>query len=150
MANEGSKEVIDTLHLTEAQWKALAERLNDTEPYQMGRRRHERLSYRKLIQIAVAIQLPNGQWAAYAVRSRNISEGGIGFIHGMFVHTGTACRVILKTSDGDTVCVEGVVKCCVLLTGNAHHIGVQFNQEIDIEKFVIAPSVASNKTDEAT
>ncbi len=136
MTSEGPKEVIDTLHLTEAQWKALADLIDESGPYQMGRRRYERVSYRKLFQLAVAIQQPNGQWVAYAVRSRNICAGGIGFIHGMYVHTGTACRIILKTSDGEAVCVEGIVKCCTLLTGNAHHVGVQFNQEIDVDRFL--------------
>ncbi len=131
-----SKEIIDTLRLTDEQWQALSSKLDQEDPYMIGQRQHKRIIYRKLAQIAVAIQRPDGEWAKYAVRSRDLSPGGIGFIHGAFIYSGCACRVILKDSHDRVVCLDGSIKRCELVDGNAHHIGVQFEEPINLADFI--------------
>lgn len=136
MASGGSNEIIDTLRLTDEQWRELSTKLDREDPYVVGQRHQLRIIYRKLDQIAVAIQRPDGEWGKYAVRSHDLSPGGIGFIHGSYIHTGCTCRVILKDSHGNAVCLEGSVKRCELIQGNAHHVGVEFNDQIDLADFV--------------
>lgn len=138
MSNQsgGSNQLIDTLHLSDEQWRTLAERLDHDDPYTTGQRRHQRIAYRKLAQIAVAILQPGGKWAKYIVRSRDLSPGGIGFIHGSYIYLGSECRVILKDCNEQVTCLDGVVKRCELLEGTAHDVGVQFNEEIDVEQFI--------------
>ena len=63
-------------------------------------------------------------------------EGGIGFIHGSYIHLGSECRVILKDGHGQVTCLEGIVKRCELVQGTAHDIGVQFNEAIDVGHFI--------------
>lgn len=130
-----SDELIDTLVLSEDQWRKLSEKLAEVDSSQTGQRQHPRVSYRKLAQIAVAIQLPDGQWAKYIVRSRNLSSGGIGFIHGAYVHTDSKCRIIIKNLRGQVVCLEGVVRHCQYLCGTAHDVGVQFDTAIELTDF---------------
>lgn len=138
--SNGSDELIDTLALSEEQWSKLSERLDRVDAYQTGQRVHHRVSYRKLAKIAVAIQQPNGNWAKYVVRSRDLSTGGFGFIHGAYVHTDSKCRLIIKNRDGKVVCLEGTVRHCDYLIGTAHDVGVQFDSPIDIKDFTdIAP-----------
>jgi len=137
MGKGGSGQLIDTLQLSEEQWAQLAAILDASDPEnEGGQRLHKRVSYRKLSQIAVAIQQPDKQWAKYIVRSRDLSEGGIGFVHGSFLHAGSLCRVILKDQEGQVVCIEGTVRGCDFLQGRAHNIGVQFNEEINLSRFV--------------
>jgi PilZ domain len=150
MVFDGSDQLIDTLRLTDEQWRELSDQLDRVNPYETGQRRHERISYRKLAQIAVAIQQPNGQWAKYIVRSRDLSPSGIGFIHGSYIHTGSACRVILKDPKGQVVCLEGTVRRCDLVKGTAHNIGVQFREEINLNRFVSDDSEESSESERDT
>jgi PilZ domain-containing protein len=131
-----SKQLIDTLKLSDEQWRALAEKIEHDDPYVTCQRAHPRIAYRKLSQIAVAVLKPDGQWAKYIVRSRDLSPGGIGFIHGTYLHADSHCRVILKDCQGQVVCLEGVVKRCELVQGTAHDIGVQFNEAINVGHFI--------------
>lgn len=132
----GSNQLIDTLHLSDEQWHTLSEKLDRDDPDLTSQRSHRRITYRKLSQIAVAIRQADGKWGKYVVRSRDLSSGGIGFIHGSYIHPGSECRVILKDCQGQVICLDGVVKCCELVEGTAHNVGVQFNEEIDIASFV--------------
>ncbi len=132
----GSNQLIDTLHLSDEQWRTLSEKLDQHDPYLTGQRRHQRIAYRKLAQIAVAVRQSDGEWAKYVVRSRDLSPGGIGFIHGSYVHVGCECRVILKDCHGQVVCLDGVVKRCGLVQGTVHDVGVQFHEEINLTAFM--------------
>jgi hypothetical protein len=135
-SSDGSSQLIDTLRLTDEQWQNLSEKIDRDDANSTGLRVHARVIYRKLSQIAVAIQQPNGEWSKYVVRSRNLSPGGIGFIHGSFIHVGSLCRVILKDTNSKVVCLDGTIKHCGLIESTAHDIGVQFNKEIDLQDFI--------------
>ncbi len=134
--SDGTNQLIDTLHLSDEQWRTLSEKLDRDNLGVTGKRRYQRISYRKLAQLAIAVQQPNGEWAKYVVRSRDLSPSGIGFIHGTYIHPGSECRVILKDCHGQVACLNGVIKCCRLVEGIAHNVGVQFNEEINIASFV--------------
>lgn len=132
----GSDQLIDTLHLSDEKWISLSRKLDQEVPDFVDQRKHPRLSYRKLSQVAVAIKPPEGKWVKYIVRSRNLSPGGIGFIHGAYLHIGSKCLIILKDCHSQVVCIEGRIKRCELIEAPAHDIGVQFNEQIDIDNFV--------------
>lgn len=129
-------QLIDTLQLSPYQWRSLSKKLDQLSPDFCDKRRYERISYRKLAQIVVAIKPPEGEWAKFIVRSHNLSRGGIGFLHGCYLHPGCQCRIILKNSQGQAVCINGVVKRCEFLEAKAHDIGVEFDQEININDYV--------------
>ncbi len=131
-----SNKLIDTLRLSDEQWRMLSEKLDHHDPYTTGQRRHQRVSYRKLSQIAVAIKQQDGQWTKYIVRSRDISPNGIGFIHGSYIHVGSECRIILKDTHDQVTRLDGIVKRCNFITGTAHDVGVQLNEEINVYQFV--------------
>ena len=136
MARDKKDPMIDTLQLSDEQWAELSAKLELFHSTEGGQRRHVRVPFRTLSQIAVAIQKPDQQWAKYIARSRDLSPGGIGFIHGTYVHPGSRCRVIVKDVDGKPACLEGTVRRCDLLMGRAHLVGVQFNEEIRMADFI--------------
>jgi len=142
MAKDGPTQFIDTLKLSDEQWSELSDELKRFSSSDGGQRKHKRIPFRTLSQIAVTIQKPDESWSKYIVRSRDLSPGGIGFIHGSYVHTGSPCRVILKDLSGELACLEGVVRRCDLLLGRAHIIGVKFNEEIVLTNFI-----SPNETD---
>ncbi len=136
MARDRPVQLIDTLQLSNEQWAELSAKLEQPGAEDGGQRQHKRVPFRKLAQIAVAIQQPDQTWTKYIVRSRDLSSGGIGFIHGSFIHAGSRCRVILKETEGRASCIEGVVRRCELLQGRAHNVGVEFNEPIELDRFV--------------
>ena len=105
----------------------------DEEP-QSGRgadrRRHKRWEFR-MSDIAVLVQHPGGGMGRYLVCARNISAGGISFIHGGYIHPGSECKIVLPRRDGSPVAVVGTVVHCRHVQGAHHEVGVRFTHEID-------------------
>ncbi len=71
------------------------------------RRRQARIEYR-VPDIAVVVQHPGGGSGKFLVHARNISAGGLAFIHGGFVHPGSECQVDLTRRDGRSLKVAGL------------------------------------------
>jgi CheY-like chemotaxis protein len=65
------------------------------------------------------------------VCARNISAGGLSFIHGGYLHPGSECRIVLPRRDGSPLPVTGVIVHCRHVEGCFHEIGIQFSQELD-------------------
>jgi CheY-like chemotaxis protein len=94
------------------------------------RRRYKRWEYRRS-DIAVLVQHPGGGTGRYLVCARNISAGGISFIHGGYLHPGSECRIVLPRRDGLPLPVTGIIVHCRHLEGCFHEIGIRFAQELD-------------------
>jgi len=79
----------------------------------------------------------------YLVHSRNISSGGLGFVHDHELHAGTRCTVALQPPHGRGMILSAKVAWCrgirrvaedVLL----YDVGVQFDRPIDVGAFIPA------------
>jgi CheY-like chemotaxis protein len=107
-------------------------RLDDTTAGQSGRdrRRYKRWEYRRS-DIAVLVQHPGGGTGRYLVCARNISAGGISFIHGGYLHPGSEARIVLPRRDGIPLPVTGIIVHCRHVEGCFHEIGIRFSQELD-------------------
>ncbi|MHC4614060.1 MAG: response regulator [Planctomycetota bacterium] len=107
-------------------------RLDDTPAGAAGRdrRRYKRWEYRRS-DIAVLVQHPGGGTGRYLVCARNISAGGISFIHGGYLHPGSECRIVLPRRDGMPLPVTGIIVHCRHVEGCFHEIGIRFAQELD-------------------
>jgi CheY-like chemotaxis protein len=111
------------------------------------RRRQERIEYR-MPDIAVVVQHPGGGAGKFLVHARNISAGGMAFIHGGYVHPGSECRVALTRRDGRRLAVAGVIAHCRHVDGPHHEVGIRFLKEIDPED-VLPPVVEDDAAGEA-
>ncbi len=81
--------------------------------------------------IPLTIEHPEGGTSRFLVYGRNISRGGISVLHGGFLHTGSACRIVLERESGDHMAVDCEVRHCRLVAGSCHEIGIRFQNEID-------------------
>ncbi len=77
-------------------------------------------------------------WTPYSVPTRWLSEDAVGALHGSFVHTGTACRVVLITPYGTWHDQDGHVARCVHVGGHVHELHIRFTQPIDLSYFCLA------------
>lgn len=133
--------------LSEQQWMSLISRIEqgrastttDNDPSQ--RRSEPRIS--ATFHCILRVTKSDGASATYTVRSCNLSNGGMGFVHDRELPVGAACTVALEQSGyggrvvGATVAwsrpVEGVE--------GVHEVGLQFTQPIDAEA-ILPPSAA--------
>jgi CheY-like chemotaxis protein len=72
----------------------------------------------------------------FIVAPRNLSAGGIGILHGGFLHPGSDCTVTLKSVRGGTRVIKGVVRRCRHIRGHLHEIGIQFEEHVDAREFI--------------
>ncbi len=100
-----------------------------------SRRSHERVEWH-LLDVAVMIVHPEGGVGRFIVAARNLSAGGMAFIHGGFLYPGSKCEVSLPTVWGGKEVIAGKVVSCRHRQGQQHEIGVQFKQHVDPRRFI--------------
>lgn len=100
----------------------------------VSRRKYKRFNYRAS-DIPMVLVMPGGGVGRFLVSARNLSAGGMSFVHGCFVHPESRCRFMLVPSAGEKMTVGGVVRSCRLLSGRLHEVNVQFDARIDPERF---------------
>jgi len=134
-----------SVDLTDNDREAMLSRLEEaaSAPRGSSRRKEPRMEYRA-VDIALTIQHPGGTSANFLVASRNLSAGGMSFLHGGFLHSGTECRVILTAKDGHRIALTGTVRSCRLIERRTHEIGIQFCEKIDPAQFC-SPDDLSNR-----
>lgn len=71
--------------------------------------------------------------------ARNLSKGGLAFMHGAPLATGTRCSVTLFDATGAATKVGASVARCQKLAGRIHDIGVKFDGAIEVSRFMAAP-----------
>jgi hypothetical protein len=113
-----------------------------------SRRSSERAEYEPTA--APLVELHPGGAAAggagFVVIARNLSTGGIAFLHGAMVPTGTRCTVTLFDSRGVAEAVPGSIVRCHKVAGRIHDLGVKFETPVDVARFLAkapAPKKAS-------
>ncbi|MBI1335968.1 MAG: response regulator [Phycisphaera sp.] len=128
---------IDTLQLSTNDRKRLISEINKgNRPVAQGmERRRPRFDFTPSA-IAILIVQPGGGKYKYSVTPRNISTGGLAFVHGRFVHVGSVCICALKTLSGKAILVYGKVVRCRHLQGLVHEVSVAFDDEVSVEDFV--------------
>jgi CheY-like chemotaxis protein len=100
------------------------------------RRKHPRWEYRAL-DIAVRVSHPGGGQSRLLVCSRNLSAGGISFLHGGYLHPGSQCTLIMMSRDGSRKKLTGTIRHCRFLRGTCHEAGIEFVHPIDPHAFLL-------------
>lgn len=142
------------LWVSDNQWLSILERVERGEDQvpdtaggagkATGKRAHDRhaVAFRCVIRLAPPDQ-PDADHGTYLVNSRNISPGGIGFLHDAQLHAGTRCTVALQPPEGKGYIIPGKVAWSRPVTREAedpisYEVGVQFDRPVDIDPFIPA------------
>jgi len=78
---------------------------------------------------------------AFIVPTRNVSSGGIAFLHSQMMHVGQPCVVQLATKDGSFIMVPGKVLRCNYVKQMMHEVAIQFDKPIDVSLLLTEPRV---------
>jgi len=99
-----------------------------------SRRRHERYRYR-VRRICVTL-FHDGEEATLFVSARNLSAGGVAFLHTNPIDIGTHCQVRLVDRHTQDQHVTGAIARCRYVKAEVYEIGVRFDETIDPRFFV--------------
>ena len=130
---------LDTLRLwmSDQQWLSLLERIARSSSDYLGPERRQTRKHRhsKTMRCLLRLGFPGTTPGTFMVRSRNISNDGIGFIHGCFIDPGTRCALAVQDDDGFSMMVSGRIAWCKRIDLEAYDVGVQFDQLIEVNRF---------------
>lgn len=128
-----------SIRLSAAKQEELLDRLEQSGADEADARRRGagRVLYRA-DNIALTVAHPGGGVGRFLIRTRNLSAGGMSFIHGGFLHTGTQVRIALPALDGQMIRVAGEVVMCRYVASPVHEVGVTFHEKIDPTRFVLS------------
>ncbi len=93
-------------------------------------------------EMAVRVLHPGGSQMIYNVTPRNISTGGMAFLHGAFLHPGSRCHIALRRLDGEMTLVTGCIVDCRHLHAHIHEAALRFDKPIELAAFAALPGRA--------
>lgn len=141
---------IDTLRLNDAQLQEALDQLDltssvDDEPRNANRRAGVdiRLPYRNP-RVHLTIDHPGGGQSPFIVAGRNLTQRGLAFLHGNYLHTGTPGRVELPQTIGGTASIRCTVIWCRHVRNHIHECAVRFDRPIDLWKYIEGAEAAAD------
>ena len=140
-ATSGGLQPKEAVPLPDTAWQEIVQRLNEDGNRQMAelsstRRLQERRRYCKVVRCVLRLKQGQSPPAIYMVHTRNLSEGGLGFFFGSYLHPGTQCHLAVMDLEGNGCIFAGAVRWCRHVGQTLHECGVQFEQHIDICRFL--------------
>lgn len=126
----------NTIRLSRADLERLQEELDLAAPGTASHKRtHVRWPFRRE---GVRIDVLGGGRVASTLHyaCRNLSSGGLSFLHSTFMHNGTRCIVHLPRLTGDTAPIAGAVVRCRHYRGHVHEVAVSFDQPIELGRHI--------------
>lgn len=130
--------LVDTLRMSSFDLDQLICRLErDGPPTSTNSKRASKRWRAQTQKVAVTTHDEQGGKRTLIMAPRNISTGGMGLLHGGFLHPGTVCAIVLRDVRGKAMQIAGSVTRCSHLQGTIHELGVKFDQRINPRDYFI-------------
>ena len=126
---------IDALRIGEAEQHRILGELEAGQRPAGGPEMRISTRYRYTVRGGVVLTV-EGAYTSYLVRPRNLSSGGISFLHGGFVYPGCHSSVALTTRRGERVMATGHIVRCRCVRGRVHEVGMAFDHPVDVDDFL--------------
>lgn len=114
-----------------------------------ARRQTRRLEYRQW-PVPIIMFPQHGSKTAVAVITRNISRGGLSFLHSSYMHPGLSVIAVLRDQRGMDVQIHARVTRCRHFERHIHEVGIQFNTPINVHDFLPIDHVGAQFSLEVT
>lgn len=136
------QEGVDTTRLwvSDQQWLAILERVQRGQPLDLdGDRDSRRLHPREACSMRCLLRL-GGTCGTFIVRTKDISAGGLRFVHGQPLRPSTRCTIALQPQHGMGRILGAVVAWCKEVEFadpdlEGYDIGVNFDAPVDTRAF---------------
>ena len=131
-----SDEYIKSVRLSEVNQRALlAEMESNVRSVEESNRSDDR-AVCHIVDIPVQVTHPDGGIARFLICLRNISSGGVSFVHGGFLYPSSQVIVQIPTIWGGIESITGRVINCRLISGQNHEIGIRFDEPADRRRYL--------------
>ena len=130
------RDYVDTLRISEEDYRRILGQLDQPATVMKALTRRHNRRYSHAVRFAIRIQHPGGTDGNFIGRTRDVSAGGVAFLHGSFLHMNTRCQVLLPGRDGRWLGLAGTVVRCRYIEGNVHEVGVQFQTPVDLSTVI--------------
>ncbi|UCD27613.1 MAG: PilZ domain-containing protein [Planctomycetota bacterium] len=97
-------------------------------------RRHPRLQFRSRNVIITIFNEQHTPEGIFSVCTRNLSLGGMSFLHSEFLETEKRMRIDIPTTEGEKLRLYSRVAHCRHIGGEVYEIGVQFLSIVEDDK----------------
>ena len=104
-----------------------------------NRRAHQRKSFREIIILVTSKR--GDQEVSFIVNTRNISDGGVAFLHDEILEPGTPCEVRILQVCGDWLDFSGEITRCSKIVEGTYEVGMRFQEVIDIDELQFVQDV---------
>lgn len=131
-----ARELLQAVRLDPVALSKLLETLDADQSSAGAERRRQRRYAMRRRNCAITIRQPgshDGQ--TFLVPTRNISTGGMSFLHGAFVHPGSHCTVHLIDLVGKVRTLDASVARCRYVSNGVHEVGIRFECMVDAADF---------------
>ncbi len=134
----GTDDVMESLPISLEKMHALLSDLRRRSGRQVERdqRQFPRYRFEEPMKLVAQVQHSGGTVGHYLAQARNLSSGGIGFLHGNRLPAGTRCNIVLLQHDGEVVSIPGRVRHCTLVHDTIHEVGIEFDQPIELDSIL--------------
>lgn len=136
----GEEDAVDTLRLTDSEWLSYVAELDREASRHMPNedgRQHERMPYRNVAYVTATLKHLDGRHQKFIIRTHDLSESGLGFLHGNFIYPGSPMRVILHHRVHGLSYHDTIVRRCAHYKRHIHQVGVEFEKPINIEDYIL-------------
>jgi hypothetical protein len=127
-----SQRIVDTLGLSREAHDRLVARFN--QPMKAspdGRRTEPRRATSERIAVLCQICDQHESDMYFAVRPRDVSQSGLGFLHGRYIHLGRECVVTFIFDQTQGLRLRGQVAHCDHVQQHVHKVGIRFHEPLD-------------------
>ena len=127
----------DTLRLwiSDQQWVSLLERIAREQSDIDGPRRRTEPRHPYHVTCILRLGYPGQTPGTYLVRCRNLSTGGMGFVHSAMLEPGTRCALALQGNGGAGCIVAARIAWCRPIE-QVYDVGVQFDEPIEVCRYL--------------
>lgn len=143
---------VKSLRISEDAAKGIAESLTRQEEVATGtsKRTSRRMGLPAGYTVVGTFVYPCGNSAPMILTLRDISNGGMGILHGSFVHPGSAAIIAIVGKDKAVlVKIKGKVIRCTHVRGSVHDVGIQFDEPVRLELYVPALQTSEEQVAQA-
>jgi len=127
-----------TIRLSEERITELLDKLDsdaNASSTTTGKGTKEQYKYRRS-SVTASLQQPGDSSALNClIHTRCVGQDGLSFLHGSYIHAGSACSIQLVTLHGSWEDVTGKIVRCEYVEGNIHEASIKFDRSIDPSLF---------------
>lgn len=100
--------------------------------------KHERRKFarhlHRCLRVVLIVSEVGGE-VAFVVATRNVSQGGVCFLHRQMMYSGEQCKLVFPLQEGKHLLVPARTIRCQHIRGVLHEIGVRFTRPLGLNEF---------------